>query len=160
VLAGRGVDAHDPQLAEFAFLGLAVAVGVGQGPFHGLARGFVQLAAGTDVALGQLQVFGMPLVGGLPSFDAHGVFSFGRTAGAGSAVVSSCGAMRPIPAVLAVSARRAGGEGLWGRARDRSMGRAATAFAAAAGMVRSGRTGPAASWRPRHPEAGIMRTPR
>ena len=72
VLASGGVDADDPELAHLALALLAVAEGVHQGAFGDLAGGFVQLAAGSDVALGHGQIFLVPFVGGLSTFDAHG----------------------------------------------------------------------------------------
>src|SRR5213078_3156348 len=51
----RGVDAHDPQLAEVALLEPAVLVGELAGALLRLQRGLVELAAATESALRGLE---------------------------------------------------------------------------------------------------------
>ena len=52
VLTGSGIDALDPQGAEFALLGLAVTVGVGETFFVGVLGYCPDVLAGQEVAAG------------------------------------------------------------------------------------------------------------
>src|SRR5687768_3711275 len=69
VLACRGVDPHDPQLAEVALLGTAVPVGVDARVEELLVRGAEMAAARRVIALRLLQYFLTTLASGDASLD-------------------------------------------------------------------------------------------
>src|SRR2546425_260970 len=73
VQRGRGVDAGDPQPPEFPLLAAPVAIGVPRRPLDRLLRGFPQLAAPAEVALGELHHLVLALQARDVAFDArHG----------------------------------------------------------------------------------------
>ena len=76
MLAGGGIDAHDPQRAKLALALAAVTVGVLARADHRLLGDFERAAAGAVVAFGLLEYLLAPRPGSDAAFGSwHGDFS-------------------------------------------------------------------------------------